>query len=154
MYFCCFSFATLWEHLLSVHREKGEYQIDYEPAPRITEADKQNDKKYGSIFLWYKSERHCFYPLYFTVKKINSLFLEKVCKRTNNYTCIVFLLFLLWIGIRIKVSLATCYLGESSLFVILSDHFSIWLSFFLISFVYFPFSIIYYHSYYTHAQKR
>lgn len=25
--------------------EKGEYQIDYEPAPRITEADKQNDKK-------------------------------------------------------------------------------------------------------------
>lgn len=26
-------------------KEKGEYQIDYEPAPRITEADKKNDKK-------------------------------------------------------------------------------------------------------------
>ncbi|XP_076906798.1 uncharacterized protein LOC143563042 [Bidens hawaiensis] len=26
-------------------RGKGEYQIDYKPAPRITEADKNNDKK-------------------------------------------------------------------------------------------------------------
>lgn len=26
-------------------RGKGDYQIDYEPAPRITEADKKNDKK-------------------------------------------------------------------------------------------------------------
>jgi hypothetical protein len=25
---------------------KGDYQIEYEPAPRITEADKTNDKKY------------------------------------------------------------------------------------------------------------
>ncbi|XP_062006858.1 uncharacterized protein LOC133724165 [Rosa rugosa] len=28
-------------------RGKGDYQIDYVPAPRITEADKQNDRKYG-----------------------------------------------------------------------------------------------------------
>lgn len=26
-------------------RGKGDYQIDYEPAPRITEADKKNDRK-------------------------------------------------------------------------------------------------------------
>lgn len=30
---------------LSVNRGKGDYQIDYVPAPRITEADKKNDKK-------------------------------------------------------------------------------------------------------------
>lgn len=27
-------------------RGKGEYQIDFVPAPRITEADKTNDKRY------------------------------------------------------------------------------------------------------------
>lgn len=27
-------------------RGKGDYQMDYVPAPRITEADKTNDKRY------------------------------------------------------------------------------------------------------------
>lgn len=27
------------------YRAKGEYQMDYVPAPRITEADKNNDRK-------------------------------------------------------------------------------------------------------------
>ena len=27
------------------NRAKGEYQMDYVPAPRITEADKNNDRK-------------------------------------------------------------------------------------------------------------
>lgn len=29
-----------------IYRGKGDYQIDYTPAPRITEADKNNDKRY------------------------------------------------------------------------------------------------------------
>lgn len=35
------------------NRGKGDYQIDYAPAPRITEADKTNDRKYAvsSFFL-------------------------------------------------------------------------------------------------------
>ena len=31
-----------------MNRGKGEYQMDYVPAPRITEADKNNDTKYES----------------------------------------------------------------------------------------------------------
>lgn len=31
---------------LCVHREADDYQMDYVPAPRITEADKANDTKY------------------------------------------------------------------------------------------------------------
>lgn len=30
-------------------RGKGDYQIDYVPAPRVTEADKNNDKRYKWI---------------------------------------------------------------------------------------------------------
>ena len=33
------------------NRGKGDYQIDYVPAPRITEADKTNDRKYA-VFLF------------------------------------------------------------------------------------------------------
>ena len=33
-----------------MNRGKGEYQMDYVPAPRITEADKKNDKKYEADF--------------------------------------------------------------------------------------------------------
>ena len=29
-----------------VFRGKGDYQIDYVPAPRVTEADKTNDRRY------------------------------------------------------------------------------------------------------------
>jgi len=30
-------------------RGKGDYQIDYKPAPRISEADKTNDQRYQSL---------------------------------------------------------------------------------------------------------
>ncbi|KAL4563787.1 hypothetical protein LXL04_027833 [Taraxacum kok-saghyz] len=48
--FAIWSFATLSTRLISqqfplVIRGKGEYHIDFVPAPRITEADKINDKK-------------------------------------------------------------------------------------------------------------
>mgnify|MGYP004713574311 CR=1 FL=1 len=33
-------------------RGKGDYQIDYVPSPRVTEADKTNDKKYVVIFAY------------------------------------------------------------------------------------------------------
>lgn len=34
-----------FEFITMVNRGKGDYQIDYVPAPRITEADKTNDRK-------------------------------------------------------------------------------------------------------------
>ena len=40
-----FVWTCLKEYVTS--RGKGEYQIDYVPAPRITEADKNNDKRYA-----------------------------------------------------------------------------------------------------------
>lgn len=36
-----------------MNRGKGDYQIDYVPAPRITEADKTNDMKYGFFLNWH-----------------------------------------------------------------------------------------------------
>ena len=44
-----FFFVTILCMLLNfMNRGKGEYQMDYVPAPRITEADKNNDTKYES----------------------------------------------------------------------------------------------------------
>lgn len=34
----------------SMIRGRDDYQMDYEPAPRITEADKTNDRKYDADF--------------------------------------------------------------------------------------------------------
>ena len=36
-------------HLYLTCRGKGDYQIDYKPAPRISEADKTNDQRYQSL---------------------------------------------------------------------------------------------------------
>ena len=33
-------------------RGKGDYQIDYVPAPRVTEADKNNDRRYAPIWVF------------------------------------------------------------------------------------------------------
>ncbi|VVA91341.1 unnamed protein product [Arabis nemorensis] len=39
------SISSLVDLLMRECRAKGEYQMDYVPAPRITEADKKNDRK-------------------------------------------------------------------------------------------------------------
>lgn len=39
----------MWNYVTS--RGKGDYQIDYVPAPRVTEADKKNDRKYAPIWV-------------------------------------------------------------------------------------------------------
>jgi hypothetical protein len=40
-----YMFGLKFIAIVFVCRGKGDYQIDYVPAPRITEADKANDRK-------------------------------------------------------------------------------------------------------------
>lgn len=51
--------TTLYVTLNFIDRGKGDYQMDFEPAPRITEADKKNDKKYEADLL-----RIDFFPFF------------------------------------------------------------------------------------------
>lgn len=45
--FYCFPMNCIMFHgnCYCLNRGKGDYKIDYAPAPRITEADKNNDKR-------------------------------------------------------------------------------------------------------------
>ena len=47
-------YSWIFPHVrLMLARGKGDYQIDYVPAPRITEADKTNDRKYVCVWVYF-----------------------------------------------------------------------------------------------------
>lgn len=89
VYFQCLLYDTF-----SVNRGKGDYHIDYVPAPRITEADKKNDKKYEVylLYLFSSSINLLEKPKYIVLLKSNDL--DVYFKRCHSYSSPLFCLYL------------------------------------------------------------